>query len=313
MPGAKNELSALHAFCRVVELGSVTAAARALAMPLPTVSRSLQNLERRLGVALLSRTTRALRVTTDGMAFYQRVAPLLVELQDAEQALVDFGSQVRGRLVVSAPASVAQMILAPALADFLQCHSGIEHVEMRSTDRLCDLVADGVDCVIRTGSPEDSRLVARHIVDIPQYFAASPALLAQYGRPQQIEDLVNLPFVDYVFRRRAAPLQVTARCAERSVCFSASHRVSADDGQTYVGMGLAGLGVIEAPAYDINRWLSGGQLELLLPQWHGDLLQFHLMYLYNRHLSRRVRVFSDWASEVLRHPKWREPMSAAQR
>lgn len=301
------ELTALQAFCRVVELGSVTAAARALEIPLPTVSRMLQKLERGLGVALLSRNTRTLRVTTDGMAYYQRIAPLLMELQDAQQALVDVSAQVRGRLVFSAPASIAQLILAPLLADFLERHAGIDHVEIRSTDRLCDLSVDSVDCVIRTGLPEDSRLVARHIVDIPQYFAASPALLSRYGRPQRIEDLANLPFVDYVFRQRAAPLQVQARCADQTVRFSASHLVSADDGQTYVGLGLAGLGVIEAPAYDINRWLSTGELELVLPQWHGDILQFHLMYLYDRHLSRRVRVFADWACEILSQPKWREP------
>ena len=305
------ELASLHVFCRVVECKSFSAAARSLDVPLSTVSRMIQQLERRLKVSLLLRTTRSVRATADGLAFYQRVAPLLGEIADAEQALLDMTSQVQGDLVISAPASVAQLMLAPAMATFLARHPGIGALTMRSTDRLSDLAAEGVDCAIRTGIPEDDRLVAREIVSMPQYFAASPALLARYPPVEHIADLAALPFVHYVFDQQPKSVAVHARCADQSHHFSAKHQVSADDGQTYVGLALAALGVIEAPAYDINRWLENGQLELLLPDWCSDPLRFYLVYRQSRHLSRRVRAFADWASALIAEPRWRTPQKPA--
>src|SRR6218665_420552 len=183
-----DRLHPLQLFLTIVERGSFAAAAERLDIPRPTATHAIKELETRLGARLLERTTRHVRPTLDGQAFYERRRRVLAELDDAVASLSTQTANPRGTLRLDLHGTHATHIILPRIFDFRARYPEIEIV-LSSGDRLVDLVREGIDCVVRAGVPRDSSLVARRLAEMPEILCASPDYLARHGTPEHPREL----------------------------------------------------------------------------------------------------------------------------
>ncbi|RYF75461.1 MAG: LysR family transcriptional regulator [Comamonadaceae bacterium] len=290
----------MQAFARVVETGSFTQAARTLHMSRTTVTQLVQQLEARLRVRLLNRTTRKVNVTADGAAYYERVQRLLADMDDAETSLSGASSQPRGRLRVDVPSPLARLILVPALPDFHARYPDIL-LHMGVSDRNIDLIGENVDCVVRGGEMADLSLVARHVGDLQLGAYAAPRYLQRAGVPQHPRELQDTHHrvVAYVGSRSGKALpQVMHRDGERAEVLG-RHAFAFDDGNAYLAAGVAGLGVLWLPHYMARPHLAHAELVPLFQDWRFDAMPLHVAFPPHRHVSAKLRVFIDWIVELM--------------
>ncbi|WP_228720853.1 LysR family transcriptional regulator [Nitrogeniibacter mangrovi] len=288
---------ALRVFARVVEAGSFTRAADSLQMPKSTVSKAIQNLEDHLHVKLFHRTTRQVSLTTEGAAYYESTSRLVSELEEIDANLANAQAAPKGRIRVDVPAAVALQLIVPGLCAFHQRYPDIE-IDLGAGDRLVDLIADNVDCVIRGGNISDESLVARRLGDLKFITCAAPAYIDRYGTPTHPRDLDGDHFVVGYFSAgsgRAFALDFT-RDEERIELFGRS-RVAVNDSNAYLAACLAGHGVIQLPIFSAKPHLDTGGLVALLPEWNVDTTPVFAVYPPNRRLSAKVRAFVDWMAE----------------
>lgn len=295
-----DRFDAMRAFARVVETGSFTQAAQTLHMSRTTVTQLVQQLEARLRVRLLNRTTRQVNVTADGAAYYERVVRLLAELDDAETSLSNFAANPRGRLRVDVPSPLARLIIVPALHDFHQRWPDIQ-LDLGASDRHVDLIDENVDCVIRGGEITDPSLVARHIGDLQAGLYAAPSYLAQYGTPDHPSALEAEPhqIIGYLRKHGGRLLHVTLHRNSEQLTVQGRHTFAMDDGNTYMAAGLAGLGVIWLPDYMADAHVQRGELVRLFPDWTLDAMPLNLAFPPSRHVSAKLRVFIDWVVALM--------------
>jgi DNA-binding transcriptional LysR family regulator len=290
-----DRFDAMQAFARVVETGSFTRAAHALGLSKTTVSQLVQQLETRLRVKLLNRTTRKVHVTADGAAYYERVQFLLATLDDTESVLSGAGAVPRGRLRVDVPTPLARLLLIPALPAFLDLYPDIQ-LDLGVSDRPVSLIDESVDCVLRGGEITDTSLVARHIADLPLGVYAAPSYLARQGRPAHPRDLQDgeQRIVGYRWARTGKALAYTFTRKDEHLHIHGRHRLTVDDGNAYLAAAMAGLGVVWLPCFMAREALASGELVRLFEDWHLAPMPLYLAYAPNRHMSRKVRVFMDW-------------------
>lgn len=295
-----DRIEQLKVFMRIAECGSFVQAAEQLGMPRATVSLAVQQLERRLGARLLHRTTRRVTLTLDGEALRERAAVLIADIEDLEQQFRPVADTVSGRLRVDMPSRIARRLVAPALPDFLARHPGVE-IELGASDRAIDLVQDGVDCALRVGALPSSSLVARRLGVFTLINCASPAYLAQYGIPEEPDALGSHTAVAYLSPsfNVAAPWEWCEGAEVNSTQLRS--RVSANNADTYIACALAGLGMIQVPAYDVREHLDAGTLVEVLPEARPAPMPVSLVYPHRHHLSRRLQAFLQWM-EVLLQP-----------
>lgn len=285
---------AMDVFAHVVQLGSFTRAAEALKLPKARVSTLVQELEAHLGVKLLHRTTRRLHLTDDGSAYHQRAVTLLQEMHDLEGDVTRAVRSPAGRLRVDVPAAVGRHVIGPALPEFFRRHPQMA-LELGSSDRPVDLIAEGVDCVIRGGLVHDETLVARPLGSLPVVTCAAPSYLASMGRPETLPDLDRHMFVNFFSAKtgRVFPFDFDDGSGMQHI--SRPHWVCANDADTYVAAGVAGMGLMQIPRSRVVReHLAAGRLLPVLPAWDAGRLALNILYPRNRHLSARVRAFVDW-------------------
>ncbi len=287
-------------FARVVECASFTRAADTLGMARSSVSEAVQELEARMGVRLLHRTTRRVAPTQDGAAFYERCLRLIADVEEVESLFRGARTGPVGKLRVDVPGRIGRLIVAPALPDFFAAYPGIE-LELGVTDRAVNLVEDGVDCVLRVGPLSDSGLVAKPIGTLPLINVASPAYLERHGLPAAPSELKHHWAVNY-----ASPS--TGRVEdwewwEEGVQHTRPMRshVTVNGAEAYIACCLAGLGLIQIPAYDVQRHIEGGALVEVMPDYRAAPLPMSLLYPHRRHLSRRLQVFAEWLAALMRH------------
>lgn len=284
-------------FVRIVESGNFTRAANALDIPRATATLAIQQLERRLGVRLLERTTRQVRPTPEGQTFYARCIQLLAELEDAEATLQPVASNPAGVLRVEMHGTHASQIVLPRIDEFHARYPRLELV-ITSGDRLVDLVGEGVDCAIRGGTPRDSTLVTRRLADFPQVICASPAYLARMGTPQTPEALRDHHAVRFVSGDRAPDAELELMIGGQVRAFAAGGWLTVNDAENYVVSALKGCGLIQVPRFHLEQALDRGDLVEVLAEWEKPRLPIHLVYPHRRQLSPRVRVFLDWLVAV---------------
>lgn len=295
-----DRFDAMQAFARVVETGSFTRAADTLHMSRATVTQLVQQLEARLRVRLLNRTTRKVNVTTDGAAYYERVRQLLADLEDTEQSISHASATPRGWLRVDVPSPFASAILLPALPVFQARYPDIR-LQLGVSDRVVDLIDENVDCVIRGGEIRDLSLVARHVADLQMGIYATPEYLARTGMPSHARDLSSEDhrIVGFLWSRIHRALPLVLHGDGESVEIRARHAILVDEGHAYLAAGLAGMGVIALPAYMVATHVQQGALVRILPQWRLDPMALHVAYPENRHISAKLRVFIDWIVELM--------------
>lgn len=293
-----DRIDLLRIFVRVVECASFTRAAETLTLPRSSVSAAVQELEGRLGARLLHRTTRKVAPTQDGAALYERCPRLIADMEEVEDLFRHTRAGPSGRLRVNVPGRIGRLIIAPALPDFLERYPGID-IELGVTDRAVDLVEDSIDCVLRVGPLQDSGLIARPVGDLPLINAASPAYLARHGLPCAPRDLAAHLAVNY-----ASPSSGRIEDWEW-IEDGALHtmpvrgRVTVNSAEAYIACCLAGLGLIQIPAYDVRRHLDEGRLVEVMPGHRAAPMPMTLLYPHRRHLSRRLQVFLDWLQALL--------------
>ncbi|VVE09864.1 LysR family transcriptional regulator [Pandoraea iniqua] len=295
-----DRFDAMQAFVRVVEAGSFTKAAETLHMSKTSVTQLVQQLEARLRVKLLNRTTRKVNVTADGAAYYDRVVRLLADMDDAETSLSDASTLPRGRLRVDVPSPFASLILMPALPAFYARYPDIQ-LDMGVSDRMVDLIGENVDCVVRGGELTDQSLMARHVGDLQLGVYAAPDYLARAGAPSHPGDLEDSHhrIVGFRWSRIGKPLPYAMRRGAEQVNVHGKYALAVDDGNAYLAAGLAGMGVLWLPEYMARDAAARGALVPLFDDWTLDAMPMYVAFAPNRHVSAKLRVFIDWIVEVM--------------
>jgi len=292
-----DRLEAMRLYTRIVELGSFTAAADDLNLPRATVTHSIKRLEARLGAQLLQRTTRRVRATRDGETYYGHCLRLLADMDEVETDFREALVQPKGRLRVDLPATLARLLVIPALREFFARYPQIQ-LDIGTGDRFVDLVREGVDCVLRAGTLQDSSLVGRQIALMPQVTVASPAYLARYGEPATLDDLEGHRAVDYVSSSSGRSLPLDFMVNGRNVLARPASVVSVNGAELYTSAALAGLGLVQVPRYRVADDLAAGRLRVVLPDAPPAPMPVSVLYPQNRQVSARVRVFSQWLAEI---------------
>lgn len=295
-----DRFDAMRAFVRVVEAGSFTKAAQTLHMSRTTVTQLIQQLEERLRVRLLHRTTRKLGVTADGAAYYERVTRLLADMDDAETSLSNAAITPRGRLRVDVPSPLARLVLVPALPAFHARYPDIQF-EMGVSDRVVDLISDNVDCVLRGGEISDHSLIARHVADLQIGAYVAPSYVARLGTPAHPRELENTDhrIVGFLSSRTGRVHPLTLHGEHETIEIKSRYVLAVDDGNAYLEAGLAGLGVIALPSYMAAAHQACGALIPLFEQWRFHPMPLYVAFPPNRHVSAKLRVFIDWIIELM--------------
>ncbi len=286
-------------FTRVVETSSFTRTADMLNMPRSTISTAIRDLETRAGTRLLARTTRAVSPTQDGLAFYKRCLRVIGEVEDIETLFRKDRDGLSGVVRVNMPGRIGRLIVAPALPDFLSRHPGLS-VDLGVTDRAINLVEDRADCVLRVGPLQDSGLISRRIGELNLINVASAAYLDQFGCPAH-PDALN----DHYVVRYASP--VTGRPEEwewqeggETRTASPPSRVTVDNAEALIACCLAGLGLIQIPAYDVQQHIQAGELVSVMPEWCAEALPMTILYPHRHSAGDRVTTFVDWLEPLIK-------------
>lgn len=295
-----DRFDAMQAFARVVEAGSFTKAADTLSMSKTSVTQLVQQLEARLRVKLLHRTTRRVQVTADGAAYYDRVVRVLADVDDAETSLSSAATAPRGRLRVDVPSPLARMLLVPALPDFHGRYPEIQ-LDMGVSDRRVDLIGENVDCVLRGGGITNASLVARHVGDLQLGVYAAPSYLAMAGRPAHplaLEDSHHR-IVGFLWSSGGKTFPYAMQRGDEKVRVQGRYAFAVDDGNAYLAAGLAGLGVLWLPDYMAQPHRASGELVPLFEEWRLDPMPLYLAFAPSRHVSAKLRAFIDWIVALL--------------
>ncbi|MDY0746763.1 LysR family transcriptional regulator [Paucibacter sp. R3-3] len=302
-----DRLKSMQIFARVVEMHSFGRAAESLSLPPSRVTRAVKELEAFLGVRLLQRTTRHISLTPDGTLYYDHCRRLLAEIEAVESGFPGSAGRPRGRLRVDMTLSLARLVVLPAIHQFQSRFPDVE-LTLTVADRTVELVQEGIDCVIRAGTPEDSpTLVARRIGAFDWVTCASPQYLAEHGTPTSLEDLANHHAVGYLSSRTARTLDWHFVVDGEDRFVRVAERLVINDTDAYVACALEGLGLIRAGSYMVLPHLISGRLRRVLTDVPSPAVPLSVLYPKNRHLSPTVRAFVDWVGAVVREAEagWR--------
>jgi DNA-binding transcriptional LysR family regulator len=294
-----DRLNAMLAFVRVAELASFTRAAESLGQPKASISLQVQQLENQLGARLLHRTTRRVQLTQDGQACYERCKDLLADADEIAAMFQLDAGQLRGRLRVDMGQALARDLVLPHLPAFLAEHPHLE-LELSCTDHKVDLIREGFDCVVRIGSLVDAALIARPLGLMEQINCASPDYLERFGTPRSLAELAAHRLVHYVPTLGMKPIgwEFVEQGETRFLEMPGALTVNSTD--AYTQACLAGLGIIQVPLAGIRGHLAAGRLVEILPEYRAAPMPVSLLYPHRRNLSKRVQVFMDWLSRLVR-------------
>lgn len=294
-----DHLQAIRIFARVVETGSFTQAAQSLDMPNTTVSKWVRSLETHLGVQLLERSTRRVTVTTDGAAYYERTRFLLSELDDIEATLGRAHGSPRGLLRVDTGGSIASGLLIPALPSFRARYPDIQF-HLSVTDRTVDLIAENIDCAIRS-TANNPALVAQRIGTMRWATCASPAYLATHGTPTHPRQIVEdgHSVIGYISASSGAiqPLRFVSG-TEQITLDGVRNDVLVSESNAHLATALAGLGIVHTLEFMVRPAIARGELVRLLAAWTPEPLGVFVAYPPSRRFNTKVRVFVDWVKAL---------------
>ncbi|UCT07075.1 LysR family transcriptional regulator [Enterobacter mori] len=286
----------MRTFVRIVETGSLSAAARQLSTTQATVSRRLQSLETLLGARLLLRTTHATRLTDDGERCYQHARRVIDSWLALEDEVGQAEDEPVGVLRVRAPHAFGQEQLLKPLTEFLQRYPQLS-VEWMLNDNSVDFLSDNIDCAIRVGAEVDPATVSVQLAEVPRSIVASPALLARFPKVSKPEDLQALPWIAIsTFYQRHVELFDGAAQPTR---IAITPRLSTDSLYVARNTALTGLGVALVSSWTVKEDIQEGRLIPLLPEWQPTALPVHLVYPWSRYYPARLRRFLEMMKQVM--------------
>jgi LysR family transcriptional activator of dmlA len=272
--------------------GSLSAAARALDLTPPAATKRLSQLEARLGVRLVNRTTRSLSLTSEGETYVAHATRILASIGEMEEAVTSSKAAPRGLLRINATLGFGRTVIAPIVSHFARLHPQVE-VQMEVTDRPVDLVERGVDLAIRFGALPDKRLVARRVMSNRRMLCASPAYLAQHGEPQHLADLARHRCILHRQNDDAYGIwRFTKGELDESVKVQGA--LASNDGDIVLGWALDGHGILVRSEWDLARYVESGRLKVVLPEWRLPSADLFVYYPNRRNQAARTRAFIDF-------------------
>ena len=293
-----DRFDAMRTYVQIVDSGSYTKAARQLDLHKATLSQQIRQLEDKLGARLLTRTTRSVAPTAEGLAYYQHACAILQQIDEVETQLRKGTSAPAGHLRVNVPVAMGRLVFAPEIRSFLERYPKIT-LELGCSDRAVDLIREGIDCVLRGGALADSRLAARRVGDLRFVLCAAPRYLDEHGSPDRPEDLARHHQIGFVLAStgKVRPLQLMRD--GRTVELSVPARFVTTDSAAALSAGLEGLGIIQLAEFVASHYLTSGALVPVLPGWRSPSLPLHLLTPTTRKRTARVQAFMDWAHALL--------------
>lgn len=291
-------------FVAVVEAGSFVGAAEVLRLSKAAVSRSVIELEARLGARLMQRTTRRLSLTEAGQAYFARCKQILADLDEADSAVGAVTGHPVGKLRINAPFSFGILHLAPLWGPFIERFPDVE-LEVTLADRLVDVIDEGYDAVIRISRMQDSSLVFRRLATTRILLCASPQYLERMGTPARLEDIADHKVIAYSYRAEGDTWRFATEDGEREV-LTRPH-IRTNNGDTCRAVALAHQGLVLQPDFLISDDLTSGRLVEVLPECRGPELGIYAVYPSRKHLSVKVRALVDFLVEAFVAPTWKNP------
>jgi DNA-binding transcriptional LysR family regulator len=296
-----DRFEAMRLFVRVVERRSFTAAAHDTGVPRSTVTQVVKRLEERLGAILLQRTTRTVKPTLDGEVYYRRCLAILDDVEDADGAFK--GLRPKGLLRIEVQGTIARHFLLPGLPAFFSEYPDIE-ISMSESDRYVDLVQEGVDCVLRYGSLPDSGMIARRVALLDRVTCAAPDYIERFGIPGDLDALMTHQMVGLRLTSSGALVPLEFRVGETTRNLVLPSRIVVTGPESFLASVRLGLGLAQVPRFHIENDLAEGRLVGMLADYPAPSVPVSLLYLRNRQVSPRVRIFLDWAArEFARHAR----------
>ncbi|MBH68665.1 MAG: transcriptional regulator [Rhodospirillaceae bacterium] len=284
-------LSAMKVFCSVVESNSLAGAARMINVSPSVVSKQLSALEDRLGARLINRTTRRVSVTEEGRAYYERSKQIIADIDEAEIAVSHAHTAPQGLLKITAPFTFAHRHLTPHLPEFIRIYPNIE-IQVQVSDRVVDLVDEGLDLAIRIAHLKDSSLIARRLAANHRSIVATPTYLEMHGIPQHPEELSGHKLVTWPPGNPINDWHFLINDQERT--FKAKGLIYIDSGDSILSTVLAGGGLSMLQAFMVGEYIKNKQLIPVLEDFVREDIPIFAVYPSSRHLSPKVRVFVDF-------------------
>ena len=294
------QLNSIAIFCKAAEQGNFTSAAEAMGVTPAAVSRSIGRLEERLNVKLFARTTRQVKLTHDGRAYFEQCEQALAQLQEAERVVTGNQASPSGRLRVSVPTTYGHHRILPLLPKFMKKFPLIQ-LDVSISNRNIDFVEEGFDVAVRMGALDDSRLIAHKLEDAELCVFASPGYLKRSPKLRTIADLAAHDCIQFIMPSSGRPIAWSffEDKGEADVVVKSRIHVQ-DDVLGGVTLAKAGGGVFQSYRFIVARELASGELIEVLNAHAGRARPFNILYPQNRHLSSRVRVFVDFVREHFR-------------
>ena len=303
-----DRIQGIQVLLKVVELGSLSGAARALGMSATMATKHVAAIEQRLGARLLHRTTRKVTPTEVGRTYIRTAERVLAELLEAEAAAAADKQVVRGLLRVNVPVSFGTSEIAPILHDLFKLHPDLT-IDLGLNDRLVDLVEEGWDLAIRIGRLQDSPLIARRLASFRMVVCASPDYLRNHGRPVRVADLCHHHCLGYTLSSMVSPTSWSFG-TNGDVKIAITGPLRGSNGDALVAAAIAGTGIIYQPAFIVADAVANGRLEVIaLDHPPFDLGNIYAVYPPNDHLPAKVRVFIDFLIQRFAGiPPWQRRM-----
>jgi DNA-binding transcriptional LysR family regulator len=290
-----DDINELRTFVKIVAAQSLSAAAREMDLALSVVSKRLAALERRTGARLIARSTRRIAPTEEGMNLYERAQRILAEVDQAEAALTSGQVEARGLLRISAPVAFGRAHVGPVCRDLFRAHPTLS-IDLQLTDRMVDLLEEGIDVVVRIGPPKSSQLVMRKLIDDYRVVVGAPEYLQRRGTPATPASLEDHDCVHY--RGVGAHWRLVSLAGE-TVEVRADSRLRSNSGEAALDWALSGCGLVMHSWVDVQCHVRSGRLVHVLPEWRSELAPVCALFPSSRHLATRVRVFIDAMADSL--------------
>ncbi|AIN19420.1 bacterial regulatory helix-turn-helix, lysR family protein [Yersinia rochesterensis] len=290
-------LKRMSVFAKVVECGSFTGAARQLEMSVSSISQTVSKLETELNVKLLNRSTRRIGLTEAGRIYYQGCRRMLQEVQEVHEQLYAFNNTPTGTLRIGCSSTMAQNVLATMTAEMLKEYPGLS-VNLVTGIPAPDLIADGLDVVIRVGALQDSGLFSRRLGSMPMVVCAAKSYLLQHGTPEKPSDMTNFSWLEYSVRPDSnfeliAPEGITTQISPQG-------RFVTNDSQTMIRWLKAGAGIAYAPLMWVIEEIKRGEVEVLFKKYHSDPRPVYALYTEKDKMPLKVQVCIDYLTEYFK-------------
>jgi DNA-binding transcriptional LysR family regulator len=302
MPGFNSQMvEGIGVMAAIVDARSFGGAGDALGMSQSGVSRSVARLEARVGLRLFERTTRSVRLTDEGRRFYEQVMPLIGALEEATQSAAGDNASIKGRLRVNVDPFFSRLILGPRLGAFLESHPDLE-MELRTSDALGDMVADGFDLAIRFGHPRASSLVARKLLDARIVTVAAPTYIKRYGHPVEPRELESGAHRCIQFRDPATgrPFPWEFHQRRKKIVIETVGPLTVNDAGTLQSICLAGFGIAQMFELAEDPLLSARKLVNLFPDWSDERFPLYAYYPSRHHVPAKTRALLDFVVSLVR-------------